>query len=160
VTVPVIRAPDAPQAPPRGHPLHVLVTGTASDSHTWNLIFLRLLLEELGHRVTTLASCVPDDEVLDRCRRGRPDLVIVASLNGHGYVDGMGLISKVRSCPDLATLPFVIGGKLGIGGPDTVRARALVAAGFDAVFEDGGRAAIASLRTLLGELSARPEGVR
>src|SRR5436853_235982 len=29
----------------------VVVSGTASDSHTWNLVYLQLLLEELGRRV-------------------------------------------------------------------------------------------------------------
>lgn len=32
--------------------LDVVVSTMASDSHTWNLVFLQLVLEELGHRVT------------------------------------------------------------------------------------------------------------
>jgi methylaspartate mutase sigma subunit len=118
--------------------LHIVVSSVASDSHTWNLIYLQLLLEELGHRVTNLGACVPDGLIVDECRRLRPDLVVISSVNGHGYHDGRRVIGKLRTCPELRDTPVVIGGKLGItGGGDRGLLEELRAAGFDAVFEDG-----------------------
>ncbi|MFL6075220.1 MAG: cobalamin B12-binding domain-containing protein [Mycobacteriales bacterium] len=124
--------------PPRGNtPFHAVVTSMVSDSHTWNLVFLQLLLEELGCRVTNLGSCVPAELIVAECRRHRPDLVVVSSVNGHGYRDGMRTIAALRGQPELRDTPIVIGGKLGIGGPDRERTGRLLRAGFDAVFDDG-----------------------
>ena len=118
--------------------LDVVVTTVASDSHTWNLVYVQLLLEESGHRVTNLGACVPDDLLVAECSRRRPDLVVVSSLNGHGYTDGLRLIGRLRAERELAAVPVVIGGKLGIGGPGApLRGDLLRAAGFDMVFEDG-----------------------
>jgi N-dimethylarginine dimethylaminohydrolase/methylmalonyl-CoA mutase cobalamin-binding subunit len=125
-------------SPLGGGGLSVVVTSTASDSHNWNLIYLQLALAELGHQVLNLGPCMPDELLISECLRVRPDLVVVSSVNGHGSIDGMRLIRRIRECPDLAATPVVIGGKLGIAGPtgrDTHNQ--LMAAGFDAVFEDG-----------------------
>jgi methylaspartate mutase sigma subunit len=135
--------------------LDVVVTNVASDSHTWNLVYLQLVLEELGHRVRNLGACVPDDVLVSECLRQRPDLVVVSTVNGHGFVDGTRVIGKLRGHPELAAVPAVIGGKLGItgtGGRD--RNAALRAAGFDAVFEDG--TAGAAFTAFVGRL---PQGV-
>ncbi|WP_428965206.1 cobalamin B12-binding domain-containing protein [Micromonospora fluostatini] len=116
----------------------VLLTGTVSDSHTWNLVFLELFVEELGHPVVNLGPCVPDDLLVRRCRIEAPDLVVVSSVNGHGYVDGLSAVTRLRAEPELAGVPMVIGGKLGLDGRDDAdRAARLRAAGFDAVFDDG-----------------------
>jgi methylaspartate mutase sigma subunit len=133
--------------------LSVLVTSVSSDSHTWNLVYLQLALEELGYQVRNLGACVPDDLVVAECLRGRHDLVVVSTVNGHGSIDGARLIRRIRACPELANTPVVIGGKLGIDGPGGQRRRdELTAAGFDAVFEEGtGMAALqtfAEQRTL------------
>ncbi|GGP74259.1 methylaspartate mutase [Saccharothrix coeruleofusca] len=112
-----------------------MVTSTASDSHTWNLVYLQLTIEEAGHRVHNLGACVPDDEVVDECLRRRPDLLVVSSVNGHGFTDGLRLITALRSCDDLRGLPVVIGGKLGICGTAGVHGE-LLEAGYDALFED------------------------
>ena len=37
----------------------VLLTGASSDAHTWNLVFLQLLIAEHGFRVTNLGPAVP-----------------------------------------------------------------------------------------------------
>src|SRR5262249_59490655 len=97
--------------------LTVVVTSVASDSHTWNLVYLQLVLEELGHKVVNLGACVPDELLISECLRVRPDLVVVSTVNGHGFHDGMELIGRFRALEDLATTPVVIGGKLGIAGP-------------------------------------------
>jgi methylaspartate mutase sigma subunit len=133
--------------------LDILVTSLASDSHTWNLVYLQVALEELGHRVHNLGACVPDRLLVAECRRRRPDLVVVSSLNGHGFRDGLRVIGPLRACPELAATAIVIGGKLGVAGPgDTDHAARLRAAGFDEVFGDG--AGIGSLAAFMRRLVA------
>lgn len=133
----------------------VLVSGLASDSHTWNLVFLQLLIEELGYEVVNLGPCVPDDLLISECQRLAPGLVVISSVNGHGYQDGMRFIRKLRDAEDLAGIPVVIGGKLGTNGPENSRyADLLVAAGYDAVFEDGA-AGLENFRYFAGSLLER-----
>lgn len=126
----------------------VIVSTVASDAHTWNLVSLQLLLEDLGYVVVNLGPCVPDEELVAECVRRLPVLLVVSSVNGHGWADGLRVIRKLRARPELADVPMVIGGKLWVSddrtdGAGTVgegtdaRAAALVAAGFDAAFPDG-----------------------
>jgi methylaspartate mutase sigma subunit len=120
--------------------LSVVVSSVSSDSHTWNLVYLQLAIEELGHRVRNLGACVPDELLVEECLTGRPDLVVLSSVNGHGFIDGMRLIARLRACPELLGTPVVIGGMLGISGPDGRRSQTqLLAAGYTAVFDDGPR---------------------
>ena len=128
----------APQSS-TGRRLTVLVTGTVSDAHTWNLIFLTLLFREMGHRVVTLGSCVPESEVAQRCQELSPDLVVVSSVNGHGYLDGLRLIRLLRRTEGCDRLPAVIGGKLTTDGKlEDAHVTALLEAGYGAVFDDRG----------------------
>ncbi|MFI9063188.1 cobalamin B12-binding domain-containing protein [Streptomyces sp. NPDC053429] len=128
--------------------VNILLTGTASDSHTWNLVYLQLFLEELGHRVHNLGPCVPDDLLAGVCADRDPDLVVVSSVNGHGYRDGLGAVRALRARG--LTVPVVIGGKLGVAGEADPRQRGrLLDAGFDAVFDDGD---VGRLRSYLGSL--------
>nr|WP_132123377.1 cobalamin-dependent protein [Actinocrispum wychmicini] len=122
--------------------MSVVVTSVASDSHTWNLVYLQLVLTELGHCVRNLGPCVPGRLLLDECRRDRPDLIVVSTVNGHGLLDGTRLIADIRRCPELAATPVVIGGKLGVRGSDRQRREWLLAAGFTEVFEETGAAAV------------------
>ncbi|GAA1713243.1 hypothetical protein GCM10009745_71890 [Kribbella yunnanensis] len=117
-------------------PTAVLST-VSSDSHTWNLIFLELLLAETGYQVHNLGACVPDELLVRTCSEQRPALLVISSVNGHGAIDGERMIRRLRITPGLATLPAVIGGKLGIGGAEgaPVRRSRLLSAGFDGVFE-------------------------
>ncbi|KAA2254456.1 hypothetical protein F0L68_30190 [Solihabitans fulvus] len=116
----------------------VLLSSVSSDSHTWNLVFLQLLIEELGHEVVNLGACVPEDELVAQCLRHDPDLVVISTVNGHGYADGRRLIGALRRTGELAAVPVVIGGKLGVAGAaDEQYAAELLALGFDAVFQDG-----------------------
>ncbi|RZS32715.1 methylaspartate mutase sigma subunit [Herbihabitans rhizosphaerae] len=116
----------------------VVVTGLASDSHTWNLVYLQLLVEELGYDVVNLGPCVPDDLLVSECRDIQPALIVISSVNGHGFTDGMRVIDQLRAQEQLTATPVVIGGKLGVtGGESAQHIQDLVAAGYDAVFEDG-----------------------
>jgi methylaspartate mutase sigma subunit len=131
--------------------LDVIVTSLSSDAHTWNLVFIQLLLEDLGHRVVNLGPCTPDELIVDACRRHRPDLLVVSTVNGHGYLDATSLIGALRDVEELARMPAVIGGKLDVGGVDQVqREQELLAAGFDAVFEED--VALASFHSFVSEL--------
>ncbi|MFJ5548058.1 cobalamin B12-binding domain-containing protein [Streptomyces sp. NPDC093225] len=116
--------------------VNILLTGTASDSHTWNLVYLQLFMEELGHRVRNLGPCVGDDLLTATCAAARPDLVVISSVNGHGYRDGLGAVRALRAAGVPA--PVVIGGKLGVAGEvDPVQRGRLLEAGCAAVFDDG-----------------------
>ncbi|MCL7365475.1 MULTISPECIES: cobalamin B12-binding domain-containing protein [Streptomyces] len=131
----------------------VLVSGLASDAHTWNLMYLQLLIEELGHPVTNLGPCVPDELLVGECLRRAPGLVVLSSVNGHGTQDGLRLIRALRRHGRLATTPVVIGGMLGITEEGREeRVRQLLAAGFDAVFENG-TDAVALFKDYVGALT-------
>jgi len=132
----------AAQSPARGPAAEsapvVVLTSVSSDAHTWNLVFLQLLMEEHGAHVVNLGACVPDEEVLAACRENRPDLLVVSSVNGHGATDGARLARRLRAEFDRAELPAVIGGKLGVTGTADAEAigSGLRQAGYDAVFQD------------------------
>ena len=124
----------------------VLLSTVSSDAHTWNLVYLKLFLEEQGHRVSCLGACVPDDLLIDTALRQRPDAIVVSSVNGHGAIDGARMIRALRAHPELAEVPVVIGGKLGVAGDGTVQSRDLLDAGFTAVLgESGGDELVAML---------------
>jgi methylaspartate mutase sigma subunit len=116
--------------------LKAVVSSTVSDSHTWNLIFLQLMLEEHGYAVANLGACVPDRLLVTRCEAEAPGLIVISTVNGHGYYDGIGAVRALRAVPELRGTPIVIGGKLGIGPSQSGGAAGLLAAGFDAVFGD------------------------
>jgi methylaspartate mutase sigma subunit len=133
--------------------LSVIVTSVSSDAHTWNLVYLQLLLEELGCQVTNLGACTPDETIVAECAARAPDLVVVSSVNGHGVSDGLRMINAFRARPGLVTVPVVIGGKLDVAGGGGNNAARLVAAGFDAVFED--TAGLSPFRSLVHTIAAR-----
>ncbi|MCX4911492.1 cobalamin B12-binding domain-containing protein [Streptomyces sp. NBC_00878] len=136
---------------PTPHDAPVIVAGGISDSHTWNLVFLQLLLEEHGHRVVNLGPCVPEDLLIAEALAHRPALIVVSSVNGHGYQDGMRTITRLREQPELADVPTVIGGKLGIAGArSTEELATLRTAGYGAVFDDSAEGVEAFLRMLDG----------
>ncbi|WNI27276.1 cobalamin-dependent protein (plasmid) [Streptomyces sp. ITFR-16] len=122
----------------RSGPLDVMVTGLPSDAHTWNLVFIQLLIEDLGHHVVNLGPCIPRDEIIESCGKFQPDLLVVSSVNGHGFQDAEDLIRTIRSRWELTGLPAVIGGKLGVRGAEgrAGSGRRLIEAGFNAVFEE------------------------
>ncbi|RLU86325.1 methylaspartate mutase [Streptomyces griseocarneus] len=123
--------------------LDIVVSGTESDSHTWNLVYLQLLLEGWGHRVENLGPCVAGRDIVERYAYRAPDLIVLSSVNGHGESDGLRAVAALRASRELAGTPVVIGGKLGTHGTaDLARgenspgavARRLREAGFTAVF--------------------------
>ena len=115
--------------------LNVLLSTTSSDSHTWNMVFLHLLLEEAGHRVINLGPCVPDALLVESAQLHRPDAIVITTVNGHGQIDGTRVVRALREQPATRGIPVMIGGQLGIDGPSSdEQVHRLLAAGFDAVF--------------------------
>lgn len=136
--------------------LEVVVTSVASDAHTWNLIYLQLLLEELGHQVTNLGACIPDQLMVSECCTRRPDLIAISTVNGHGSSDGKRVVSLLRDCAELQETPIIIGGKLGVADEDNQNhVHELMDAGFNAVFEDSG--GVLGFRGFLQALRPRVE---
>lgn len=151
-TIAAAGGPPAGRGDERATPT-VVVSSLASDAHTWNLVFLQLLIEELGFEVVNLGPCVPDDLLVSECRARRAAMVVISSVNGHGYQDGMRAITRLRECPELAEVPIVIGGKLGVSAVGrSQRADDLLAAGYDAVYDDAG--GTESFRSLVASLTA------
>lgn len=121
----------------QNRPLQVLLTSISSDSHTWNLVFLQLLLEKQGHTVVNLGCCVPDEEIIEQSNLSDIDLVVVSTVNGHGHIEGNRLIKLFKKDKKVAHIPVVIGGKIGIDGKDNSKHYSnLLKGGFDAVFDD------------------------
>ncbi|GGZ22742.1 hypothetical protein GCM10010300_77940 [Streptomyces olivaceoviridis] len=146
-----------PHHQPPDSPRHAVLTTIASDSHTWNLLFLQLLLEEQGWEVTNLGACVPVDVLVEEAAARTPDLIVVSTVNGHGAEEAPGLARAVRAVPALAEVPLVVGGKLdtsGSTGPDVHAA--LTDAGFDAVLT--GASAVPGLLALLDGLPEHRHG--
>ncbi|MEX0170780.1 cobalamin B12-binding domain-containing protein [Streptomyces sp. LMG1-1-1.1] len=131
------------------------MSSVSSDSHTWNLVFLQLLLEEHGYQVENLGACVPDDLLLEVCLARIPDAVVISTVNGHGRLDGIRLARRLRAERALARVPMMIGGKLGLQGTADAASQAeLIAAGFDAVFEAGSGPDVSEFLAYLGAASA------
>lgn len=136
-----------------------LIASTPSDSHSWNLVYLQLLIEECGHEVINLGACVPTELLLARCREGA-DCLLISSVNGHGFQDGLRLAAAINREPSLAGMRLIIGGKLNTRASDErAMERALLNAGFDHVFQ--GEHAAADFKSYLGSMElAAPLAIR
>jgi methylaspartate mutase sigma subunit len=121
----------------------VLLSTVSSDSHTWNLVFLQLFLQESGHEVINMGPCVPDELLLHTARREQPDAIVISTVNGHGQADGARVARILRGSAGTSHIPLMIGGKLGISGTtDEAIAYELLDAGFDFVFTDDSDASL------------------
>lgn len=118
--------------------LNVVLTGTPSDSHTWNLVFIELFLQENGCKVRNLGPCVPCEKIYGTLE-GQPfDLLVISSVNGHLFQDAINIITSSfrRHCASLP--PFVVGGKMGISDKSALfQKKKLIALGYDDVFVEG-----------------------
>ena len=110
-----------------------LLCTVESDSHFWNLIFLEKLLEEHGAVVRNLGGCTAVDLVVEELAEYEPDLLVVSSINGHGYHGARVLFTEIQRTG--LEVPCVAGGKLttAVSDDDRVR-RELLAHGFTDVF--------------------------
>jgi methylmalonyl-CoA mutase cobalamin-binding subunit len=116
--------------------MKILITSISSDSHTWNLVFMQLLVEELGHEVYNLGSCVPIELLVSESHKHKPDMIIVSSVNGHGHIEGVEIINAIKQCDFLKNITMIIGGKLGtLGSQNAKYVNKLLEAGYDQVFD-------------------------
>ncbi|MDP9785049.1 cobalamin B12-binding domain-containing protein [Pseudomonas fluorescens] len=116
----------------------VLLTTVPSDSHSWNLVFMEFLLTDIGYHVENLGPNTPMDEVIARLNRHASAMVVVSTVNGHGYIEGAELAQRIRS-ETKHTDGVYIGGKICTeNDPQTIARHSdtLRAAGFDEVFDD------------------------
>lgn len=104
-----------------------------SDSHLWNLVYLQKLLEEHGASVHNLGTCTPVDNVAAAIREDRPDLLVVSSVNGHGFHGAQVLLTHLKASG--LEVACAIGGKLTTAVSDDDRVRSeLLELGFTDVF--------------------------
>lgn len=116
----------------------VLLTTVPSDSHSWNLVFMEFLLNDLGYKVENLGPNTPMDEVIARLNRNTCAMVVVSTVNGHGYIEGAELAQRIRTETNHVK-GLYIGGKICTENDAQTIARhsdTLRAAGFDEVFDD------------------------
>jgi|TARA_R110001599_G_scaffold73498_6_gene203169 methylaspartate mutase sigma subunit len=115
----------------------VILASVSSDSHTWNLVYLELLMQEIGVDVINLGCCVPDQEIIQNIIMQKPFLVVISSVNGHGYNEGSRLIRNIHEEVEEQCPPIVIGGKLGIQGNKNISlSNDLIKRGFSRVFDE------------------------
>lgn len=111
-----------------------LLTSTPSDSHTWNLIYMELFLQENGCQVHNLGACVPVLDLYEAIRQFQPKLVVISSVNGHLFQDAIEIIENLKKKEKPR---FVVGGKLGISSTSTqFQKTKLKQLGYDGVFTD------------------------
>ncbi|MGW0750211.1 cobalamin B12-binding domain-containing protein [Streptomyces sp. NPDC002587] len=129
-----------------------VVCSISSDAHTWNLVYLQLLLEDLGFDVRNLGACTEVADLVEVCRTEPPALVVLSTVNGHGHIEGPAYAGAISSLPGRDGITVVIGGKLGVDGATEQYADALLAAGFDGVFGPG-EAELARFRARVAALA-------
>jgi methylaspartate mutase sigma subunit len=129
----------------------VILSSIPSDSHTWNLLFMQLLLQEHHWSVSNLGACVPVELLRDEAVAEPPRLIVISTVNGHGTQDGLRVIETLRAEPVLSGVPIVLGGKLDTSGSrHSEGIEALREAGYDEVFvgDDSVTAFLGFLRRL------------
>jgi methylaspartate mutase sigma subunit len=115
--------------------MKVLLTSTPSDSHTWNLVYMQMLIQEMGHEVVNLGACTPIEEIEAGLHKHRPDAVVVSTVNGHGVMEGMKISGRLNESKPGQSVIKLIGGKLDTtGAPSGEQIHALRESGFDGVF--------------------------
>jgi methylaspartate mutase sigma subunit len=117
------------------HNLNIILTGTPSDSHMWNLIFMELFLQEHNCTVHNLGPCVSPGQLQGVLKKRPCDLVVISSINGHLFQDAIKIISSFPKQDFPALPPFVLGGKMGISQKDAFfQKKKLLKLGYDGVF--------------------------
>lgn len=112
-----------------------LLATVPSDAHSWPLVFMQMYLEEHGFRVTNLGPCAPFKLLEERCEALCPELVVISTVNGHGYLEGRELAERLATRTNRSQMLLVGGGMLGTDASQEAEyARGLREAGFDAVF--------------------------
>ncbi len=115
-----------------------LLSTISSDSHSWNLVFMQYLLTEKGYQVRNLGPCTPASMVLEAVASEHYDLIVVSTVNGHGYLEAPSLAQAIRSTESYSH-KLIIGGKISTDNSAKsvqMKTANLLFSGFDAVFDD------------------------
>jgi methylmalonyl-CoA mutase cobalamin-binding subunit len=124
-----------------------------TDCHTWNLIYLQLILEEMNYRVENLGPCTAAATLIRQMTKEAPDVIVISTINGSACHDAISLIHEIRRALPLLRIPVAIGGNLDLGlDGEHVQCARLAAAGYDAVFPRSSSGN--DLRRWIQELSA------
>ncbi len=92
--------------------MKVMLGTIPSDSHSWNLVYMQLLLNELECDVTQLGICTPEHVYVDTLNSAQFDLIVLSSINGHGFSQGKSVAHYISKNFKGEIPPMVIGGKL------------------------------------------------
>ncbi len=112
-----------------------LLTTIPSDCHSWNLIYMEMILQEMGYKVINLGVCVPYNVMEVACENMRPSIMVVSTVNGHGFIEGEKIIKKIRKNKKTKEIKVVIGGKINTGSINNNGDKSrLIAMGYDGVF--------------------------
>ena len=118
---------------------NIILTGTPSDSHTWNLIFMELFLKENQCQVRNLGACIPVQELLQAIKASSPDLVVISSVNGHLFQDAIKVISFLANSLSHSLPLMVAGGRLGISRQEShFGQEKLIKLGYEGIFVGAG----------------------
>ncbi len=115
-----------------------LLATVPSDSHSWNLIFMEFHMTDHGLDVTNLGPNTPAQEILKNLKHKHFDIVVISSVNGHGSIEGLELISSIKTEAKYSGEVY-LGGKICTATKeDTVseHIEELERAGFERVFDD------------------------
>jgi methylaspartate mutase sigma subunit len=116
--------------------MNILLATTPSDSHTWNLIYLKMLLEEHNHQVNLLGPCTPVDDIISGVQLNNVDIVAISSINGHGFLEAQEIPQKMCRLPHPP--PIIIGGNLITNGRLSRKQKNhLIRIGFYEVYSEG-----------------------
>lgn len=134
--------------------MQAVVATTPNDSHSWNLVYLELLLADQYVGVHGLGPCTPVTRILETLRDFEVDLLVLSSVNGHGISAIADTVLQVRASAHGRDVPIAVGGKLDTsGGPSRDAIKLLTTNGVDRVFT--GESAVAQFLVWMNQL---PEG--
>ena len=115
---------------------NALIIGPPSDSHTWNLFFLKLFLKEQNFSTQVLGGGIRYDEITDTIKKSSWDLILVSSLNGHFLHEAEDIINAIkRGLPSSSNTRIIAGGKLDtFDSSGAIIDKLFLKLGFDAAF--------------------------
>ena len=140
-------------------PDRCVLSTVESDSHMWNLVYMQLVLEECGYKTLNLGCCVSEEETIKAVKNYAPALVVISTLNGHGYIQGKKLIEKYRKDLGSCSPTIIIGGNLSTQVSSSAALREdLMKAGYDGVFT--GSESIEAFHSFIEKLKAEKNSFR
>lgn len=122
-------------APAHSASLRVLIITTPSDVHSWNLVFLSLVVRDAGMTCRIVGPAPQLEEIKSGAVEFDPDIILVSTINGHGEFEATDVLLALREVCD-ADIPVLIGGILGVTQESMGRRRSvLLSMGYTEVFE-------------------------